>query len=445
MDQRTRMLSSSINKLLRRGADRNIRGIISKTHDADVASLIESLDTTGRVSVFQLIPTLDRQANILSHISTKFQLELAHVLEIGKLQKILREMESDDAADLIRNLPEDLSQQVLNGLNKEELQEVEELLSYSEDSAGGIMSSEFLTLNENLTVRDSIEKIQSMEEDLISFYIYVINDASKLVGVLSLKQLLLSRPKDVLKEIMLPDVISVTVHTDQNEVAKIVEKYDFLSLPVTDENQGLVGVITVDDVIDVIREEAAEDIQAMGFGGADLDESIWVHFKARLPWLFLAFTGGAFCYTLLWFSLLDFDMKETLLSGICLLPMSFFLVSTLSSQTVTTLVSFLRTESSKFVGSWYELKKELVVSLSITLLLSLLFALVNITIQKTLVISLALTLVLTLQMIFSILISMLLPLFVGRLNFDPIVSAPLVSMILSNVVAVGVLVMYYAF
>lgn len=273
MDQKTKLLANSITKLLRRGAERNIRRIINKTHDADVASVLEVLDTEGRISVFQLISDPERQAKILSHLNKKFQTEIAQVYELSKLQKLLGIMDSDDAADLLGHLPEELSQKVLSGLGTDELQDVEELLSYPEDSAGGLMGSEFLTINEALSVRESIEKIQTMDEDLISFYIYVVNDASRLVGVLSLKQLLLSRPQDILKDIMSTDVISVSISTEQTEVARIVEKYDFLSLPVTDENGELVGVITVDDVIDVIREEAAEDIQALGIGGANLDES----------------------------------------------------------------------------------------------------------------------------------------------------------------------------
>lgn len=444
MDQKTRMLASTVNKLLRRGAERNIRGIVNKTHDADVASLLETLDTNGRLSVFQLISSIERQAQILSHIAPKHQLEIVHTLEIGKLQKILSEMDSDDTADLIRNLPDDLATQVLSGLNKDELQEVEELLSYPEDSAGALMSSEFLTLEESFTVRDAIEKIQSMEEDLISFYIYVVTATSRLVGVLSLKQLLLSRPKDALKDIMLTDVIAVSVHTEQYEVAKIVEKYDFLSLPVVGENNELLGVITVDDVIDVIREEAVEDIQAMGFGGADLDEPLWVHLKARLPWIFLAFAGGSTCFLLLWFGLAHFDLQASLMHGICLLPLSFFLVSTLSSQTVATLVSFMRADSSQLVGSWFDLRKELLVSLTMIFLLSALLAAASFLFEKTLIISLAMAFVLTIQMILSLLVSMFLPLLIGRMNFDPIVSAPLVAMVLSNTLAVLVLVGSYA-
>ena len=444
MDQRTKLLATSISKLLRRGAERNIRRIINKTHDADVASVLESLDTEGRISVFQLIPDPERQAQILSHLNKKFQLEIAHVFEIAKLQQLLGFMESDDAADLLGHVPDELAQQILGGLNQDELQEVEELMSYPEDSAGGLMSSEFLTINEALSVQESIEKIQTMDEDLISFYIYVVNDSSRLVGVLSLKQLLLSRPQDALTDVMSTDVISVDLATNQTEVARVVEKYDFLSLPVVDENQELVGVITVDDVIDVIREEAAEDIQAMGMGGAGLDESYWTHMKSRLPWLLLAFAGGSLCFFILWTTLTPFEIDSTLQNSIGLLPLAFFLVSTLSSQTVTMIVSFLRAHPTRSRKSWSDLNKELRVGLSLSVLLSLLFVGFSFAIHSFMPVPLVDAVVLATQMFVTIGVSMITPLFIGRLGFDPIFSAPSISMILSNIFSVGILVFYYA-
>ena len=443
MDQRTKLLTNSINKLLRRGAERNIRRIINKTHEADVASVLESLDTEGRISVFQLIPDQERQARILSHLKKKYQLEVAHIFEITQLQQLLSFMDSDDAADLLGHLPEELSQEALRGLNRDELQEVEELMSYPEDSAGGLMGSEFLTIDEDLKVREAIEKIQSMDEDLISFYVYVVNGAKTLVGVLSLKQLLLSRPQESLKNIMSTDVISVNIATSQNEVARIVEKYDFLSLPVIDDNNNLVGVITVDDVIDVIREEAAEDIQAMGMGGADMDESHWTHIKARLPWLGLASTGGLFCFFMLWKSLKPFKIDTTVVHAICLLPLVFFVVSSLSNQTVTMLVGLWRGHGRDMAPPWPQLKKEFLVGLSLSLLLSLLFMLIFGLTQEPMGVPVVFGLLLGLQMLFALFISMGVPLLMGRLNLDPIISGPSV-MILSNICAVGILVLSHA-
>ncbi len=444
MDQRTKLLANSITKLQRRGAERNIRRIINKTHDADVASVLEVLDTEGRISVFQLISDPERQAEILSHLNKKYQLEIAEIYEVTKLQKLLGIMDSDDAADLLGHLPDELSQKVLSGLNKNELQDVEELMSYPEDSAGGLMSSEFLTIDESLTVSESIQKIQTMDEDLISFYIYVVSEPSRLVGVLSLKQLLLSRPQDKLKDIMSTDVISVDIGTNQNEVARVVEKYDFLSLPVIDESNNLVGVITVDDVIDVIREEAAEDIQALAMGGADLEESYWIHIKARAPWLFLAGLGGALCFFLLWTTLKPFHLDSVLHNAICLLPLGFFLSSTLSSQSVTMLVSFLRVHDTSSKKSWSLLKKELAIGMSLALIMSLLFIVGSLFTEEWMNVPVVLGVVLCLQLMATLLVSMGIPLFISRLRFDPIVSGPSICLILSNIFSVLILIFYYA-
>ena len=438
------MLASTISKLHGRGAQRNIRRIIGKTHDADVATVLEVLDTEGRISIFQMILEPQRQASILSHMGKSFQLEIAHVLEMSKLRQVLSFMDSDDAADFLGHLPEELSQQALSGLQRDELEEVEELMSYPKDSAGGLMNSEFLTFNETLSVRESIEKIHGIDEDLISFYIYVINDAAQLVGVLSLKQLLLSRPQDLLKKIMSTDVIAVDISTDQNKVAKIVEKYDFLSLPVINKNRELVGVITVDDVIDVIREEAAGDIQAMGMGGAGLDESYRTHIRARIPWLLIAFTGGAICYFLLWTTLNPFELDHGLQNALCLLPLSFFLVSTLSSQTVTVLVSFLRTHATTTPKSWLDIKKEIAVGLTLILLLGFLFVAFSYSIRSFVPVPLTLSMVLATQMSVTLFLAIALPLLIGRMNFDPIVLAPSLSAILSNIFSVAILVFYYA-
>jgi magnesium transporter len=264
------------------------------------------------------------------------------------------------------------------------------------------------------------------------------------VGVLSLKQLLLSRPSDLLKDIMSTDVISVDLTTQQYEVAKVVEKYDFLSLPVTNENQVLMGVITVDDVIDVIREEAAEDIQAMGMGGANLDAPFWEHIKARLPWLMVAFAGGALCYFMIWTTLNPFKVDYVLHNSICVLPLAFLLVSTLSSQTVTMIVGYLRTHPMNSETSWHDLKKELAIGITLTLISTLIFIAFTFSFQGFVTVPIILSLVLALQLLLTLLISISIPLFIGRLNFDPIYAAPSITMILSNILAVGILVLFYA-
>jgi len=442
MDNRTKILATSVNKLYRRGAERNIRKILSKTHDVDVAEVLESMATDARISIFQLIDSVEDQARVLSHLTKGTQEEIAHVLEISQLQSLLSNMESDDAADLLGHLPEEMAQKILTGLKKDELQNVEELMAYPDDSAGGLMGSEFLTMMEDLSVATAIQQIQNQDEDSVSFYIYVINDSQQLVGVLSLKQLLLSRPNDILKEIMSSDVISVDVATDQTDVAQLVERYDFLSLPVVENTNQLVGIITVDDVIDVIREEAEEDFYAMGMTGVSLEESVWTHIKARLPWLILAFLGGGICFSLLWHA---FGQGE---SGarqyVALLPFVFLTISTLSNQTVTMIVGVLRNTKLKGPAYWQVIQKECVIGFLMTLLSVVVFFAILFVARYWFPLPGAFSALLGLQLVTAVLVSIGVPLGLARMNFDPIVSAPSMSLILSNIMAMVFLVVYYA-
>lgn len=299
IDSRTKMLTATVLKLFRRGAEGNIRRIVERAHTADVASLLENLDTEERLAVFHLIHNNDRKAEIVSYLPESIQNELFSILEAHEAQGIVSRMDQDDAADLLGHLPEEVSKPILSSMVEEDSAMVEELMSYPADSAGGLMSPEIFSLQESMTVGQAVQALQKEDEDVVTFYIYVVNANEQLVGVLSLKHLLLTRPSTLLKDVMSTGVISVNLSTNQADVAHIVEKYDFLSVPVVDDNRKLVGIITVDDVIDVIREEAEEDLLSMGRVGISSREDFVGHLKARFPWTFLSLVGGLACFTIL--------------------------------------------------------------------------------------------------------------------------------------------------
>ena len=291
MDQRAKILISSIRRLARKDAWKNIERILEKAHTADIASIIEALSREEGLKLFRMIQPIDKRAEVLSYFKAYFQKDTIDLLEKKEVSDLVSEMASDDAADLLAQFPDDRSAEILSGL-KEDSEEVAELMAYPEDSAGGLMSSDYLALNQDLNVSDAIKEIQTKgEEGLITFYVYVVDDLNHLIGVLSLKQLLLNKPTVPLKTIMSSDIISVRVDTDQEIVAKTVEKYDYLSIPVVDAGNELIGVVTVDDAIDVIREEAQEDFLAMGRAGSGVSTYLG-HLQARLPWLLLSFLGG---------------------------------------------------------------------------------------------------------------------------------------------------------
>lgn len=347
MDSRTKMLIATITKLFRRGAEGNIRRILDRTHTADIASVLENLETEERISIFQMVRDVSQKAEIVSYLSESLQEELLSILDSTEVQVLVSQMDRDDAADLLRNLPEEVSKSILNSMVQEDSQEVEELMSYPEDSAGAMMSSEVFSLKEAMTVAEAVQALQKDEGDIVTFYVYVANESDQLVGVLSLKQLLLFRPSTKLKDIMSTNTISVAVSTSQADVARIVEKYDFLSLPVVDETNKLVGVITVDDVIDVIREEAEEDLMAMGRAGGSTRDDVLSHFKARFLWSFLSFLGGVVCYYLIYYTTLkqhpDFHLNPWW-NLFAIIPLMLTMGSTTGHQATTLSVGSIRSQ-----------------------------------------------------------------------------------------------------
>jgi magnesium transporter len=232
---------------------------------------------------------------VLAEADREIQLTLVDRVGDDELLEILKEMFGDDAADIIELLDEERAEKVLRALSGEEGPDVDVLLGYDPDSAGGIMSTEVFALPHNTTVSEAIETLQSSHEELeMAFYLYVVNEHGHLVGVCSLRQLVVSDASATLNDVMASDVISVKTDTDQEFVARIVARYNFLAVPVVDASNRLVGMVTVDDVIDVIREEATEDMLRLVGAGADLDDqtSAIKSTRQRMPWLAASFVGG---------------------------------------------------------------------------------------------------------------------------------------------------------
>src|SRR5206468_1645038 len=206
----------------------------------------------------------------------------------------LAELPYDEAADFMAARPHELQDPVLAAMPREDASAIQRLLLYPPDTAGRIMTPDVFALSEDLTIEQAIRSLQQQRDLEMAFYLYVVDDRGHLVGVLSLRQLLVNDPAKKLRDVMTTDVIKVRTDMDQEEVAKVVSKYDIIAVPVVDEQSRLVGVITIDDVIDVVREEATEDFYKMA-GTSDeekVQRSILKSARSRLPWLFTSFFGG---------------------------------------------------------------------------------------------------------------------------------------------------------
>lgn len=303
MDQKQQLLLDATKRLIRRGAFSNLVKLLAKSHPADIAHLFRYLDLKEQRILFNLIEDAEKSANVLAELDHAIGAQLLEQLDNETITEVLQEMSSDDATDIIGYMPDELADEILNIMHDEDSDEIEQLLQYEEDTAGGIMSTEIFALDEEVTVKEAIEAVQQAGDVEMVFYLYVVNEAGQLVGVLSLRQLLTVSPTKKLSDIMITDVFSVRTDMDQEEVARIVEKYNILAVPVIDEMNSLKGIITVDDIIDVIRQEATEDIYKMA--GASEEELLYGNkaFKIarlRLPWLLVNLFGGVATGFLMW-------------------------------------------------------------------------------------------------------------------------------------------------
>ena len=259
--RRSDVVLDSAKRLLRIGATANLLNLLQKQHPADLAQIFGALLDTERSAVFALL--VERQPKLAMEAISEMGPEPGAQLLTGRsaddVARLLHELPSDDAAALIDYLPEELSREVLELMRRKESGQVESLLEYGEQTAGRIMNPAVFALNEDLTVGEAITALQSSRDVEMVFYLYVVDARRHLVGVTSLRRLLLVSPETPLKRIMTADLISVRVDTDQ-EVARQVASYNLLAVPVVDEENKLAGVVTVDDVIDVIKDEATEDL-----------------------------------------------------------------------------------------------------------------------------------------------------------------------------------------
>ncbi len=289
----------SIRRLLRRGALTNLRKIVNKAHGADLSAVFRDLSLAHQQKLFGMIEDIEQKAILLSGLDEVTLEAFIEVMDLDEVVKILEHMPSDDVADLLGNLSEELSGAILEKMQKEDSEEVEELLSYEDDTAGGIMVPEFVSLKEDFTAKEAIEAFQKEYLDVeMAFYLYVVDEYDRLVGVSSLRQLVVVPPETLLKEFMTTDIFSVNTGMDQEEVAKIVARYDILAVPVVDDQNRLMGIVTVDDVIDIFREEATEDMLKMAGAGEEFVETQTVmrSTRIRLPWLFASCLGGIFAF-----------------------------------------------------------------------------------------------------------------------------------------------------
>ena len=272
-----------------------LKKIVKDVHFADMAEIINELNEDQGIYLIKLFDS-EKTSEILTELNEDVREKILKALSVKEIADAFEELDSDDAADILGELSEKRKEEVISEISDNNLaDDLKELLSYKEDSAGGLMAKELVLANENWSITKCLKEIKKQGENVTRVHsIYVVDDKQKLIGRLSLKDLIISPAKKLIKDIYIPKVDSVNVYEDGEEVAKIMSKYDLEAIPVVNNKKQLVGRITIDDIVDLIKEEAEEDyLLAAGVqGDVEADDSIFELTKARLPWLFLGLVGG---------------------------------------------------------------------------------------------------------------------------------------------------------
>jgi magnesium transporter len=268
--------------------------LLDELHPYDIANIYEKLPEKHKTRLLLLLNN-HLLADVIQELNHHSQIDVLNRLGVDKKGKVLDLMDNDDLASMLKELSPEVINHLLSGMKKEESTIVQNIMNYPEESAGRLMTNRFVWIRDTYTVREAVDKLKSFAEFAETInYLYVINEEKKLVGVVSYRDLLLADINELIKNIMYERVISVSAYADQEEAARLIERYDFLAIPVVDENNVLTGIVTVDDIVDVIIREANEDIEKLSASGKSInfETKALVAAGRRLPWLILLLIIG---------------------------------------------------------------------------------------------------------------------------------------------------------
>jgi magnesium transporter len=423
-----KILVESIKRLLRRDATSHLLKIVKKTHAADLASVFDFLSIQNQRRLFKLINDVSLKGEIFSNLDEDTFLGIVDGMNLDDIVEIFDLMPRDDVADLLGCMPVEKSDAILEKMKKEGSKEVEGLLHYEDDTAGGIMVPEFIALQEDTTAGEAIQSLQKEHLDVeMPFYLYVVDANGNLIGVSSLRQLVMVPSNTPLKNFMTTDVFAVKTSMDQEEVAKIVARYDILAVPVVDDTNKLVGIITVDDVIDIIREEATEDILKMVGVGEEFVEttSIFKNIKMRMPWLFASCIGGIIASFIIGYFQSSLSKLAYLAAFI---PVIMGMGGNIGVQSATITVRGLATGRLSIRDLWSVVSKQILVGLMLGLFYGFVVGLVAQLKYSRELFALAVGLGVLSSMTLAALAGSLVPMTLAKINIDPaIASGPFVT------------------
>ena len=417
----TKELLENVVLHIENGNDTAISGLFTEIHHADIAEIVDELNFDQAVYIIKLLDS-ETTSQVLMDVDDDVREKILRNLSAKEIAEEIDELDTDDAADIIAELPEERQEAVISEIEDEEhAKDIVDLLRYDEDSAGGLMAKELVKVNENWTVLKCVKEMRTQAEEVTRVHsIYVVDDSGKLKGRLSLKDLLITSTRTSIAEIYIPKVDFVKVNDEAEDVANIMRKYDLEAIPVVDELGILVGRITIDDIVDVIKEEADKDYQlAAGLiEDVEADDSIAQLTRARLPWLFLGLLGGVGAF-LIMEGFQDIFSQDAILFFFT--PLIAAMAGNVGVQSSAIIVQGLANDDIKGSIKSRLIKEMLLAALNGLILAIFLFLFIwlyNGETQKALAISVSLIIVI----IVAGLIGTFIPLFLDKRGIDPAIA-----------------------
>ncbi len=422
-------IREELREALARGQLERARALMVELHPADIAELLDEMDEESRLLAFSLLEDV-AASEVLDEMEAEGAQDIVEGTPRERIAHLLEEMPMDDAAEFLGDLPPDLAESLIDLMEPEEAAEIQGLLEYEEETAGRLMTEKVVRIRRRWTVQETIDYLRTVDPETETFaYLYVVDDDDRLVGVVALRTLITSPPDALIRDIMQPDVIYVTVDTDQEEVARVIAKYDFFAIPVVDREGRLAGIITHDDVLDVLQEEFTEDVQRLG-GSQPLERpyfaaSIAHVVRKRIGWLMLLFVAGSLTGTVMR------HFENELASVVALSVFIPLLIGTggnAGSQTSTTVVRALAMEDVRVDDLPRVVLREALTGLGIGIVLALIG--MGLAIFWDTGPRMALTVGITLPVVcvWANVVASLIPIVADRLGIDPaVISAPFIT------------------
>lgn len=426
MEERIEELERLIKELLEKRQYHQIRELLVDYNEADIAEVIETIDhKEDVVRLFRLLPK-DNAAEVFSYIPVEYEQMIIESLTTREIGQIMNDLYSDDAVDMLEEMPANVVKKVLAATDKETRRDINSLLKYPEDSAGSIMTVEYVDLRAYMSVADAIERIRKTGVDKETINICYVTDAQKhLLGIISLREIILSSADDTIKDIMNENIITVHTLDDQEEVAKQFQKYDFTAMPVVDNENRLVGIITADDIMDILEEEATEDIEMMAaITPTDqpyMKTSVWETYKKRIPWLLLLMISASITGKII-------QGFEVALSSCVILtsfiPMLMDTGGNCGSQASVSVIRALSLDEVEFKQLPIVIFKEIQVSLMVGATLSIAnFIKILVVDQTSMLVAFVVCMTLFVTVVVAKFVGCTLPVIASKIGFDPAVMA----------------------